>query len=554
MVAATAWDKLAHFAWRRSIRTQLVLGFALASLVLMLAAGYHGYRQQRDFLYQFGQERAHQLAQALSTSATSWVIANDLVGLQELVQGFVSLPDLRRAYFLDLHGQVLASTHPSEVGLFVHDARAATAQPGPASVLGVLVSLDNLVVVSHPVQGSGRQLGWVRVEMTHDRANANLAALRRSWAVYIGASFLGITLLALLLARRMTRGLTHLTRVTHEIAQGRSKLRSNLQREDEIGVLARNMNRMLDELDRQKSMFRGIIDAVPDIIVIKDSRGVYLDCNAELERLMGRKAADIIGKTDFDLFTKDLAQAFLDQDRLAMERGESCRNEEVLTYPDGRKVLVETIKTPYRMSDGTVVGIIAVARDITERKMNEEAIRNLAFNDALTGLPNRRLLMDRLALAMTASKRSGRFGVVLFLDLDNFKPLNDTHGHDVGDLLLREVARRISTCIREADTAARFGGDEFVVMVPELDSDHHRASERAHHVAESIRSALAQPYRFDVPRDGQTLTVEHHCTASMGAVLFLANQRSGDEVIKLADQAMYRAKDEGRNRVCFTDL
>ena len=172
MVVFKAWDKLAHFAWRRSIRTQLVLGFALASLVLMLAAGYHGYRQQRDFLYQFDQDRAYQLAQALSSSATSWVIANDLVGLQELVQGFVKLPGLRRAYILNLHAQVLASTNPSEAGLFVNEANAVTGhteQPGGPQVL---VSLDNLVVVAYPVVGAGRPLGWVRVEMTHDLANA----------------------------------------------------------------------------------------------------------------------------------------------------------------------------------------------------------------------------------------------------------------------------------------------------------------------------------------------------------------------------------------------
>jgi diguanylate cyclase (GGDEF)-like protein len=142
----------------------------------------------------------------------------------------------------------------------------------------------------------------------------------------------------------------------------------------------------------------------------------------------------------------------------------------------------------------------------------------------------------------------------MFLDLDNFKPLNDTHGHDMGDLLLIEVARRISRCVREIDTVVRFGGDEFVVMLSVLDEDQELSAGQAAIVAEKIRAALAEPYLLKRGQaDNTQITVEHHCSASIGLVLFIGNETSPEEILKLADMAMYQAKEGGRNRVRFID-
>src|SRR5450830_810857 len=183
---------------------------------------------------------------------------------------------------------------------------------------------------------------------------------------------------------------------------------------------------------------------------------------------------------------------------------------------------------------------------------SENKIRNLAFHDTLTQLANRRLLTDRLGQAMAASKRSGCYGAVIFLDLDNFKPLNDTHGHDVGDLLLIEVAHRLIRCVRETDTVARFGGDEFVVMLGELDTDKKRSVELAAIVAEKIRATLAEPYLLTCKQEsGAETIVEHHCTSSIGAVLFINHEASQEDILKWADTAMYQAKEKGRNRVSF---
>lgn len=182
----------------------------------------------------------------------------------------------------------------------------------------------------------------------------------------------------------------------------------------------------------------------------------------------------------------------------------------------------------------------------------ENQIRNLAFHDTLTQLANRRLLTEHLGKAMATSKRSGRFGAVMFLDLDNFKPLNDLHGHDVGDLLLIEVAHRLLCCVRESDSVARFGGDEFVVLLGELTTNEVESTVQANAVAEKIRAKLAEPYLLTYRQvDGAEIAVEHHCSASIGVVLFSNHEATHDEVLKRADTAMYLAKEAGRNLIRF---
>jgi diguanylate cyclase (GGDEF)-like protein len=194
-----------------------------------------------------------------------------------------------------------------------------------------------------------------------------------------------------------------------------------------------------------------------------------------------------------------------------------------------------------------VTHYLAVKEDITQRKQMEEQIRQLAFHDSLTDLPNRRLLMDRLAQAMAAGKRSQGFGALMFLDLDNFKPLNDQHGHAVGDLLLVKVAHRLKACVRAVDTVSRIGGDEFVVLLRDLTADPVTAAEQANRLAEKILLALSQPYLLSAGKEARN--IEHHCTASIGVVLFSQEHQNLEDLLKWADAAMYQSKAEGRNRI-----
>lgn len=181
-----------------------------------------------------------------------------------------------------------------------------------------------------------------------------------------------------------------------------------------------------------------------------------------------------------------------------------------------------------------------------------QQLRTLAFYDPLTKLPNRRLFGDRLTQAMVAGKRLDLCGALMFLDLDKFKQLNDEYGHAVGDQFLVEAAHRIRSCLRDSDTVARFGGDEFVVMLNGLGCDHEQAAAQAGRVAEKIRASLAEPYHLVYQPSGQPdVRVEHHASASIGVMMFRGQEDSEEDVLRAADAAMYRAKQGGCNRVCF---
>ena len=194
---------------------------------------------------------------------------------------------------------------------------------------------------------------------------------------------------------------------------------------------------------------------------------------------------------------------------------------------------------------GEFAGYRGVGTDITQRKAADEAIRNLAFFDPLTLLPNRRMLMDRLGQALASSERSSRQGALLFIDLDNFKTLNDTLGHDKGDLLLQQVSQRLGACVRHSDTVARFGGDEFVIMLVDLSTNPEEAAAQSKLVAEKILASFNQPY--------QLAGHQHRTSGSIGIALFCGRDQGINALLKQADIAMYQAKAAGRNALCFFD-
>ncbi|MFN3439694.1 MAG: EAL domain-containing protein [Acidovorax sp.] len=212
---------------------------------------------------------------------------------------------------------------------------------------------------------------------------------------------------------------------------------------------------------------------------------------------------------------------------------------------DGTPVWVSISGEPIFDEDGQFAGYRGVARDISERKKAEAEIQRLAFYDELTGLPNRRLLMDRLERAVTACTRGSGHGALLFLDLDNFKGINDTMGHEWGDRLLVQVGARLGVCVRASDTVARLGGDEFVVVILGLHAEAAEAAAEAEAVAQKVLMSLNQPYLVD--------GTEMHSTPSIGIALFRDAQQPGHELLKRADLAMYQAKAQGRNTLCFFD-
>ena len=321
---------------------------------------------------------------------------------------------------------------------------------------------------------------------------------------------------------------------------------------DEIGELIDGFNHLLETLGHRETAlresderFRTLHDASFGGIAIHD-QGIILDCNQGLANLSGYAAEELIGMNGLDLVTAKWRELVMQNIRSGSDQAYDIEG----LRKDGSiyQLSIRGTNIPYK---GRVVRVTEF-RDITERKEMEEQARQMAFHDTLTQLPNRRLLSDRLRQSMAASKRNGCYGALMFLDLDNFKPLNDTHGHGVGDLLLIEVANRLRAAVREMDTVARFGGDEFVVMLSNLSANRDESAAQAEVIAEKIRLSLSEPYRLLSVPDGKPATmIEHRCTASIGIALYINNQAGEDDILKWADMAMYQAKEAGRNAVRF---
>jgi diguanylate cyclase (GGDEF)-like protein/PAS domain S-box-containing protein len=296
-----------------------------------------------------------------------------------------------------------------------------------------------------------------------------------------------------------------------------------------------------------------------DVLWKTDSKLLVTYISPSDQRLRGYTADEVVGHHVFDMFTPE---GIATVQKILHEGPTSTRSKDEFGFrtfevqhrcKDGRILWGEVLSKPERDSQGAIVGFHGITREISERKRLEEQVRKLAFNDALTGLPNRRLLLERLDQSLALSKRNAHCGAVIFLDLDNFKPLNDSHGHDVGDLLLIEVARRLTTCVRQVDTVARLGGDEFVVLLRELSADHAASVDDASLIAEKIRANIAAPYLLQVNRlkGIEDAIVQHHCSASFGVAMFCQDAISASDVLKRADAAMYQAKELGRNTVRF---
>ena len=268
----------------------------------------------------------------------------------------------------------------------------------------------------------------------------------------------------------------------------------------------------------------------------------------------GRNPAGLLGPPDErtgkypdfrDIVHPEDRERYLAQAQHTMRTGDPYSVEFRILERDGAVRWIATYGKCVFNSTGAPVRMLGVSQDITEPKQAQDEIQKLAFTDALTGLPNRRLLIDRLKHALATSARSQREGALLFIDLDNFKTLNDTQGHDTGDLLLQLVTQRLVACVREGDTVARLGGDEFVVLLQDLNENPPQAAIQVEAVGEKILSALSQVYLL--------ADYVHHSSASIGAALFGPQRESVDELLKRADLAMYSAKAAGRNTLRFFD-
>ena len=301
-----------------------------------------------------------------------------------------------------------------------------------------------------------------------------------------------------------------------------------------------------DKLRESEARFKALTALSSDWYWEQDAQFRFVRFEGRLVGVDGRVGGGIVGLTRWELGALNMTEKDWAAHRTELQAHMSFHDLELQELDaQGARVWRAISGEPIFDAQGVFSGYRGIGRDVTSRKQAEERIERLAFYDVLTGLPNRRLLMDRLQHALYNSGRDGLMGALLFIDLDNFKDLNDTQGHDMGDRLLKQVGIRLGECVREVDTVARLGGDEFVVMLSKLKREPAEAAAQAEIVGGKILAALNQSYRLG--------TQEHHSTPSIGITLFDGHQLGIDELLKRADLAMYQAKAAGRNTLRFYD-
>ena len=298
------------------------------------------------------------------------------------------------------------------------------------------------------------------------------------------------------------------------------------------------------KIEKDMLLLTKALEASSNTIVITDKDAIVQWTNPAFEKLTGYEVKDIIGKNPKEFinsgkhpkeFFENLWNTILDK--------KPWKEELINKRKDGSLYHEELSITPVLDENNEIQNFIAVKQDISERKKRENDVKHFAFYDALTDLPNRRLLIEHLEQIMNTLARVRKSVAVLFLDLDKFKSLNDTHGHDAGDDLLIQIANRLNNTVRKQDIVARIGGDEFIIVLDDLPADFHQAKEHTKAISEKIRNTIKTPFEL------QNITYE--TTTSIGICIFNDELLKIDAILKRADIALYNAKENGRDNTCF---
>jgi len=661
--------KLKHF-WTQSISRQLILGIALVHALMMSFFVYDLVDRERDFLAKQSQEQAKGLVETLAANSTSWVLANDFIGIEEVISSQSGFPGLQYAMITEMNGKVLGFTDRGIVGQFIHDKISLQLLNAEYSQTIVLINDSNIIDIAAPIISKGTQVGWARVGISRASITDNLQLVTYKGLLYTLIAILIGVVFAWAMSKGLTSGINKLLQAARGVQQGQRDVDFSLDRPDELGQLAlglratvttlvENETTLRDEhakMEESEARFRALYNQNPAMFFTLDSNGVILSINDYACTELGYQQKNIIGQSILNIVAdkeKVLFNRFIDycfthpdtpqrnethklrKDGSTLIVSESARvtyNQEntaillivceditlrkqaeenlrlfgrifnesyegiiiadanglitdvnptfsgITGYsreeaigkspnilnsgkhsPEFYENMWETIKEYghwqgevwNRKKDGelfaellTITSILGKAgeilhyvglfSDITQSKQQQDRLELMAHYDVLTQLPNRALFADRFAQAIARSKRSDTLLAICFLDLDNFKPVNDNHGHEIGDQLLIEVAQRIQQCIREDDTVSRQGGDEFAILLGGFE-----APPQCEAMLERIHQSLAQPFEIE--------GYSHQISASSGATMYPLDDSDLDTLLRHADQAMYQAKLAGRN-------
>ncbi len=535
--------------FQRQLGITVTLGIFFLALFSSLVGSWQGNERVRRNLLEQGQRITENLARQSSLA----LIYASAENAAEVVNATMAFPGVVRVEIRDAKQRILlarGSAAELPIRNRAYGAQAASALDAESRNAWHFVAS----VYSQPSAESPFLEATAPELLGHVAVVMSKAALTQTttdtFVTNLTTSF-SFALLFLFLIRflthRMTLPLNQLSASMGRAKAGEPQVRAVPAGPKDIADMAHAFNSMMTVLEEREAALRiaAIAFETEEGMMVTDGNEVILKVNSAFTRLTGYRAEEVIGKKPTMLKSDRQSAEFYQRMWECLRRdyywqGEIWnrrKNGEI--YPEWMSI------TAVVGIDGKVINYVGAFMDITERKHAEDEIHNLAFYDPLSRLPNRRLLFDRLRHAVASGARNRTGGALLFIDLDNFKTLNDTKGHAVGDLLLVEVAKRLQACVREGDTLARFGGDEFVVLLEGLSEDSAQAATQARGVGEKVLEAINRPYLLEEN--------EIHSSSSVGITLFDKNKQKLDELLKQADTAMYEAKKSGRNTLRFFD-
>jgi diguanylate cyclase (GGDEF)-like protein/PAS domain S-box-containing protein len=543
---------LQKFTFERQLGTMVTLGIFLLALFSSLVGSWQSNERVRHNLLEQGQRITENLAHQSILALIYGSAENAAVA----VNATLAFPDVVSVEIRDVNQHTLLTRGNATTAEFLTIVERADEVQGAA--------LDSesrkawrftAPVYTQPSAESPFEVKAAAPELLgHVSVVMSKAALTQTttniFIVNMATSF-SFALIFLILIRYltnlMTRPLNELSASMGRAKAGESQVRAVLAGPKDIAGMAHAFNSMMAVLEEREAALRvaAIAFEIEEGMIVTDSDEVIIRVNRVFSKLSGYSAEEAIGKKLSVLKSDRMDAKFYSRMQEILHRDNYWQGEIWNRRKNGEIYPEWLTMTAVVGKDGKITNYICAFFDITERKQAEEKIHNLAFYDPLCQLPNRRLLFDRLHQAVTNSARNQTCAGLLFIDLDNFKILNDTRGHDIGDLLLIEVGQRLRTCIRENDTLARLGGDEFVVLLEGLSEDRTQAAVQARGVGEKMLKAIHQPYLLK--------DIEQYSTASIGISLFANYRQNLDDLLKQADTAMYAAKKSGRNTVRFFD-
>jgi diguanylate cyclase (GGDEF)-like protein/PAS domain S-box-containing protein len=542
---------LQRFTFQRQIGITVTLGILFLALFASVAESWQVNARVRDDLV----EQGRRITDNLARQSTLALVYSSADNATEVTRATMAFPGVIGLEIRHANGDVLLAHGDNDLAQFMQpDEQGGLRADSMLSAESDRAWHFSAPVYSQPEAESPfgdasrpELLGYVSIVMS----KSALAQTTRSIFITNLLTSLSFALIFLLLIRKLTRNISRpLDELSASMARaqhGEIGVRAEPGGPRDIARMAHAFNRMMSELEEREAALRIAATAfeTEEGMMVTDENANIIQVNHAFTELTGYDAAEVIGKSPSILRSDRQDAAFFRRMWGSLQRDRSWQGEIWNRRKNGEIYPAWLSITAVVDKGGNVTNYVGAYVDFTERKRAENEIHHLAFYDPLSQLPNRRLLQDRLRQAVVAGSRNRTGGALMFIDLDNFKTLNDTKGHGIGDLMLVEVARRLQACVREGDTVSRFGGDEFVLLLEGLSEDSAHAAVQARGVGEKVLEALSQPYQLE--------GAEFHSSSSMGITLFINYKDALDDLLRQADTAMYEAKKSGRNTLRFFD-